>query len=118
MKEAEVRETFTQLNSKLEKIGNLVHDSVQISHDEVMISHIGFASICLHIILNQWVLFFQANNFVIRSWDEKQMQPRLKSHVQLVELLEIADVKRGINSTCFEDQHTCALMEAVIYISF
>lgn len=52
MNEAEVREAFTQLNSKLEKIGNLVHDSVEISHDEVMIWHIGFASICLHIMLN------------------------------------------------------------------
>lgn len=55
---------------------------------------------------------------MIRSWDEKQMQPRLKSHVQLVELLEIADLKRGIDSTCFEDQHTYTLMEDVIYMSF
>ena len=34
-KEAEVQETSKQLNSKLETIGNLVHDSVPVSNDEV-----------------------------------------------------------------------------------
>lgn len=89
-----------------------MHDSVQISHDEAMIWHIGFSFICLHIMLKQRVSFFQANNFVIRSWGEKQMQPRLESHVQLVELLEIADLERGINSTCNLKTNY------VIYISF
>lgn len=39
-KEVEVRETLNQLNSKLETIGNLVHDSVPISNDEV--GHFGY----------------------------------------------------------------------------
>jgi seryl-tRNA synthetase len=34
-KEAEVREVLKQLNAKLEIIGNLVHDSVPVSDDEV-----------------------------------------------------------------------------------
>lgn len=34
-KEAEVRELLKQLNSKLEVIGNFVHDSVPVSNDEV-----------------------------------------------------------------------------------
>lgn len=34
-KEAEVREVFEQLNSKLQVIGSLVHDSVPVSNDEV-----------------------------------------------------------------------------------
>ncbi|PQQ09220.1 serine--tRNA ligase [Prunus yedoensis var. nudiflora] len=57
-KEVEVREALTQLNSKLEVIGNLVHDSVPISNDE-------------------------------------RMEPKLKNHVELVELLGIADLKKG-----------------------
>ena len=35
-KEAEVREASNLVNSKLEGIGNLVHDSVPIHDDEVM----------------------------------------------------------------------------------
>lgn len=34
-REAEVQEVLKQLNSKLETIGNLVHDSVPVSNDEV-----------------------------------------------------------------------------------
>ncbi|KAJ7973373.1 serine--tRNA ligase-like [Quillaja saponaria] len=69
-KEVEVKEAQNQLNSKLETIGNLVHDSVPISVDE-------------------------ANNAVIRSWGEKRVEPKLKNHVDLVELLGIADLKKG-----------------------
>ncbi|PON43943.1 Serine-tRNA ligase, type [Trema orientale] len=69
-KEVEVREALQQLNSRLEIIGNLVHDSVPISNDE-------------------------ANNAVIRSWGEKRTEPKLKNHVELVELLGIADTKKG-----------------------
>ncbi|KAG4395510.1 hypothetical protein AAZX31_20G219500 [Glycine max] len=69
-KEVEVRETLNLLNSKLETIGNLVHDSVPISQDE-------------------------ANNVVVRSWGEKRVEPKLKNHVDLVELLGIADTKKG-----------------------
>ncbi len=32
---------------------------------------------------------------MIRSWGEKRSEPRLKNHVELVELLGIADVKKG-----------------------
>ena len=34
-KDIEVKEALEQLNLKLESIGNLVHDSVPISNDEV-----------------------------------------------------------------------------------
>lgn len=69
-KDVEAKDLLKQLNSKLEIIGNLVHDSVPISNDE-------------------------ANNVVIRSWGEKLVKPKLKNHVDLVELLGIADTKRG-----------------------
>ncbi|XP_023894749.1 serine--tRNA ligase [Quercus suber] len=69
-KDAEVREVLQQLNSKLLLIGNLVHDSVPVDNDE-------------------------ANNKVVRSWGEKRLEPKLKNHVDLVELLGIADLKKG-----------------------
>ncbi|PSS26607.1 Serine--tRNA ligase [Actinidia chinensis var. chinensis] len=71
-KEAEVQEARAALYSKLEIIGNLVHDSVPISNDE-------------------------ANNAIVRSWGQKRLEPKLKNHVELVELLGIADTKKGTN---------------------
>lgn len=72
IKEAEVQQALDALNKRLEAVGNLVHDSVPISNDE-------------------------ANNAVIRSWGEKRLEPKLKNHVDLVELLGIADTKKGSN---------------------
>lgn len=69
-KEVEVREAWAALKAKLEVVGNLVHDSVPVSNDE-------------------------ANNAIVRTWGEKRMEPKLKNHVELVELLGIADLKRG-----------------------
>lgn len=71
-KEAEVQEALAAVQSRLQIIGNLVHDSVPISNDE-------------------------ANNAVERSWGEKWTAPKLKNHVDLVELLGIADIKKGAN---------------------
>lgn len=69
-KEVEVREAWAALKANLEVVGNLVHDSVPVSNDE-------------------------ANNAMVRTWGEKRMEPKLKNHVELVELLGIADLKRG-----------------------
>ncbi|XP_062012196.1 serine--tRNA ligase-like [Rosa rugosa] len=69
-KEAEVQEALAQLNSSLEQIGNLVHDSVPVSEDE-------------------------ANNEVVRSWGENRVEPALKNHVELCKLLGIADFEKG-----------------------
>ncbi|GAA0174888.1 aminoacyl-tRNA synthetase [Lithospermum erythrorhizon] len=71
-KDAEVQEARAALYAKLEGIGNLVHDSVPISNDE-------------------------ANNSVVRTWGEKRTEAKLKNHVELVELLGIADLKKGAN---------------------
>ncbi|KAJ8529482.1 hypothetical protein K7X08_036317 [Anisodus acutangulus] len=71
-KEAEVQEARAALYSKLEIIGNLVHDSVPVSNDE-------------------------ANNAIIRSWGEKRTEKGLKNHVDLVEALGIADITKGAN---------------------
>ncbi|XP_073143351.1 serine--tRNA ligase-like [Henckelia pumila] len=71
-KEAEVQEALAAVQSRLQIIGNLVHDSVPISNDE-------------------------ANNAVERSWGERWTAPKLKNHVDLVELLGIADTKKGAN---------------------
>ncbi|PSS30231.1 Serine--tRNA ligase isoform 2 [Actinidia chinensis var. chinensis] len=66
-KEAEVQEARIAIYSKLEIIGNLVHDSVP------------------------------ANNAIVRFWGQKRLEPKLKNHVELVELLGIADTKKGAN---------------------
>ncbi|KAL0401425.1 UNVERIFIED_CONTAM: Serine--tRNA ligase [Sesamum latifolium] len=71
-KEAEVQEALAAVQARLGVIGNLVHDSVPVSNDE-------------------------ANNAIIRSWGEKRTEPKLKNHVELVELLGIADIKKGAN---------------------
>ena len=34
---------------------------------------------------------------MVRSWGEKRMEPKLKNHVDLVDLLELSDSKRGIH---------------------
>ena len=39
----------------------------------------------------------QANNAVIRTWGEKKLEPKLKNHVELVELLGSADTRKGNN---------------------
>ncbi|CAL5419623.1 unnamed protein product [Camellia sinensis] len=71
-KETKVQEARAALYSKLEIIGNLVHDSVPVDNDE-------------------------ANNAIIQSWGEKRLEPKLKNHVDLVELLGIANIKKGAN---------------------
>ncbi|RZC68449.1 hypothetical protein C5167_031677 [Papaver somniferum] len=53
-------------------IGNLVHDSIPVDNDE-------------------------ANNLVVRTWGVKRTEPKLKNHVELVELFGIADLKKGAN---------------------
>ncbi|KAL9253669.1 Serine--tRNA ligase-like protein [Drosera capensis] len=69
-REKDVDEVYDRLKEKLLVVGNLVHDSVPVSDDE-------------------------ANNTVIRTWGEKRVEPKLKNHVELVELLGIADTKKG-----------------------
>ncbi|KAL2934754.1 Serine--tRNA ligase [Bienertia sinuspersici] len=71
-KEDEVHEVKAALYAKLELVGNLIHDSVPVSNDE-------------------------ANNAVIRTWGERRLEPKLKNHVELVELLGIVDSKKGSN---------------------
>nr|KAJ0213728.1 hypothetical protein LSAT_V11C400174290 [Lactuca sativa] len=70
-KVVEVQEARSALCSKLSKAGNRVHDSVPVSNDE-------------------------ANNVVVRTWGEKRTEPKLKNHVELVELLGIADLEKGV----------------------
>ncbi|XP_057519210.1 serine--tRNA ligase-like [Amaranthus tricolor] len=71
-KEVEAQEVKASLYAKLELIGNLIHDTVPVGDDE-------------------------ANNVVIRTWGERRVEPKLKNHVELVELLGIVDSKKGSN---------------------
>ena len=95
-KEAEVREAYAALKAKLETVGNLIHDSVPVNNDEV-------CSFCLHcerrvLYTSVWCFHLQANNAVNDAWGEKLVASpgfKLKNHVDLVELLDIADTKRG-----------------------
>uniref|UniRef100_A0A0C9RZ24 serine--tRNA ligase n=1 Tax=Wollemia nobilis TaxID=56998 RepID=A0A0C9RZ24_9CONI len=72
-KEIEVQEAKSTLDSLLGLIGNLVHDLVPISDDE-------------------------ANNAVVRTWGERRDEPYLKNHVELVQLLGIADLEKGADT--------------------
>lgn len=69
-KEKEVQEAKDALYSRLPTIGNLVHDSVPVNDNEDF-------------------------NAVIRAWGEKRVEKKLRNHVDLVELLGIADLKKG-----------------------
>lgn len=40
--------------------------------------------------------FSQANNAVIRTWGERRLEGKLKNHVDLVKLLDIVDLEKGI----------------------
>ncbi|CAH9145164.1 unnamed protein product [Cuscuta epithymum] len=71
-KEEEVQVARAELYTKLESIGNLVHDSVPVSNNE-------------------------DNNAFIRHWGDKRTEPGLKNHVELVKLLGIADLEKGAN---------------------
>ena len=39
---------------------------------------------------------------MVRTWGEKRSEPKLKNHVELVELLGIADLKRGMTVILFD----------------
>ncbi|KAJ4787235.1 Serine--tRNA ligase [Rhynchospora pubera] len=69
-KEEEVQAAKAALDAKLDTIGNLIHDSVPISNDE-------------------------ANNAVIRTVGERRLEDNLKSHVDLVEMLDIVNLEKG-----------------------
>ncbi|KAF2553640.1 hypothetical protein F2Q68_00036648, partial [Brassica cretica] len=72
-KEKEVGEACDVLKDKLKEVGNLIDDSVPVFEDE-------------------------KDNPVIDFWGEKRVAPpgqKLKNHVDLVELLDIVDTKRG-----------------------
>ncbi|KAL5722967.1 serine--tRNA ligase [Ranunculus cassubicifolius] len=75
-KDLEVQKAKESLDAKLVTVGNLVHDSVPVSIDEV-------------------------NNKVIREWGVKRKPEegkfKLRNHVELVERLGIADLKKGAN---------------------
>lgn len=69
-KEEEVQAAKAALDAKLDTVGNLIHDSVPISDDE-------------------------ANNAVIRTVGERRTEDNLKSHVDLVYMLDFADLEKG-----------------------
>ncbi|KAF2310175.1 hypothetical protein GH714_007068 [Hevea brasiliensis] len=85
-KEAEVQLASLALIKRLEAVGNLVHDSVPVSDDE-------------------------ANNAVIRVWGEKRSEPKLKNHVELVELLGIADTKKD-----FLEKRGCTALQTPFFM--
>lgn len=99
-----MQEAYAELQSKLLVIGNLVHDSVPVHNDEV---DLRFFSIYLAAHIIRLILFnnevcLQANNAVVREWGAKRTEDKLKSHVDLVELLGIADLKKGTHSfSCY-----------------
>eukprot|EP00249_Psilotum_nudum_P013410 c24313_g1_i1 orf=192-1334(+) len=72
-KNIEAKELKDLVDSKLKIVGNLVHDSVPVSDDEI-------------------------NNAVITTWGTRREEEGLKNHVDLVELLGIADLVKGADT--------------------
>ncbi|KAG6545403.1 hypothetical protein Mapa_013002 [Marchantia paleacea] len=74
-KEAEEAQAKEAVDTKLKLIGNLVHDSVPIDNNE-------------------------DNNQVVREWglETRREEAGLKNHVDLVELLGIADLNKGADT--------------------
>ncbi|KAL5725500.1 serine--tRNA ligase [Ranunculus cassubicifolius] len=71
-KDVEVQKAKEMLDAKLVTVGNLVHVSVPVSNDE-------------------------DNNEEIRVWGVQRTDKKLRNHVELVEKLGIADLKKGTN---------------------
>ncbi|KAJ7297979.1 hypothetical protein O6H91_Y025000 [Diphasiastrum complanatum] len=69
-KEVEVQEAKSAVDLRLKVIGNLVHDSVPVSNNE-------------------------DNNMVIRTCGTKREEIWMKSHVDLVQFLDIVDLEKG-----------------------
>lgn len=105
-KEAEVREAYATLKAKLETVGNLIHDSVQVDKDEVS-SISPSLKVGLHCgdqkgdrFMSVWSFHLQANNLVTKTYAEAERRvaspgQKLKNHVDLVEECDLADIKRG-----------------------
>lgn len=58
---------------------------------------------------------------MIRSWGEKRVEPKLKNHVELVELLGIADLKKGnilVQSSFLVDLFWILFLFQVIFLGF
>eukprot|EP00245_Coleochaete_scutata_P003266 TRINITY_DN14767_c0_g2_i4.p1 TRINITY_DN14767_c0_g2~~TRINITY_DN14767_c0_g2_i4.p1 ORF type:complete len:286 (-),score=82.76 TRINITY_DN14767_c0_g2_i4:1609-2466(-) len=72
-KEVEVTEAKRAVDLALNPIGSIVHDSVPVHDDE-------------------------DNNAVVRTWGEPRDEDKLYGHVDLVHMLEIADLERGVNT--------------------
>ncbi|MQL95271.1 hypothetical protein Taro_027937 [Colocasia esculenta] len=97
-KEGEVQEAKSALDKLLETIGNLVHDSVPVSDDEVRVAAAAAAAAISYMFYQQMLSKLQlVNNAVVRTWGDRRMEERLKNHVELVELLGIADLVKGAN---------------------
>lgn len=116
-KEAEVKQAKEAVESRVKIIGNLVHDSVVVHDDEVsrlsssrfsvrerwkmkpscgsMERHTlylpAFCSRCSA----PFVIAAQAHNQIVRTWGTPRAAQGLKSHVDLVDLLGIADLAKG-----------------------
>ncbi|PWA76874.1 Aminoacyl-tRNA synthetase, class II [Artemisia annua] len=72
LKEYEVIKMRNELDMNLGLVGNLVHHSVPVSQNE-------------------------ADNEIMRTWGEKREGSKLRNHVDLVDLLGMADLKKGAN---------------------
>ena len=46
--------------------------------------------------IDRYEICLQANNEVIRTWGERRMEGKLRNHVDLVKLLDIVDLEKGI----------------------
>jgi hypothetical protein len=47
------------------------------------------------------MVFFQDNNLVVKKWGEERHEEKLYNHVDLIEMLGIADVDKGRCLTSF-----------------
>ena len=71
MLEEEEKAAEALTNATLLKLGNIVHDSVHVDNDE-------------------------DHNPVVRTWGEPRQEEKLPNHVDLVAMLDIADLDKGV----------------------
>ncbi|GAB4815456.1 hypothetical protein N2152v2_002502 [Parachlorella kessleri] len=107
IKEAEEREKALAeaLEASVQPIGNLVHDSVPVSDDEVQLGSQG--------VPRGWVAVASpeeqsygchrrerelANNAVVKTFGEPRQEEKLFNHVDLVQLLDFVDLEKGTDT--------------------
>lgn len=122
--EEAVKAAETARDNTIKLIGNIVHDSVFVSNDEVSDDHsmmvaLSFSFQSLFMMLLMQVIearhfinchmMVQVENVVVKTYGELRTEDGLRNHVDLVQLLGIVDLEAG---TAVAGVHACTKMQS------